>query len=156
MYRFHSMSCPQKSTSRTDQASLLLSIPFWSSVPESCHLTFLQQLFQEFSWLLRLISYWCLMDHYSWISFITIGSGRSNGSSLFSMVGKNEQFRQNFLKALNPLFKAKMNDLLPKVFAISSCAEDDSYFEPLSDNYLVHFTRLMELYQSKSEEDLHD
>ena len=39
---------------------------------------------------------------------------------------------------------------------ISSCAEDDSYFEPLSDNYLVHFTRLMEVYQSKSEEDLHD
>ncbi len=35
-------------------------------------------------------------------------------------------------------------------------AEDDSYFEPLSDNYLVHFTRLMEVYQSKSEEDLHD
>ncbi len=35
-------------------------------------------------------------------------------------------------------------------------AEDDSYFEPLSDNYLVHFTRLMEVYQSKSEEDSHD
>jgi hypothetical protein len=38
----------------------------------------------------------------------------------------------------------------------SKCAEDDSYFEPLSDNYLVHFTRLMEVYQSKSEEDSHD
>ena len=37
-----------------------------------------------------------------------------------------------------------------------SCAEDGSYFEPLSDNYLVHFTRLMEVYQSKSEEDSHD
>lgn len=31
-------------------------------------------------------------------------------------------------------------------------AEDDSYFEPLSDlssEYLVHFTRLMEAYQAE-------
>ena len=33
-------------------------------------------------------------------------------------------------------------------------AEDDSYFEPLSDlssEYLVHFTRLMEAYQGEEE-----
>lgn len=72
------------------------------------------------------------------------------------MVGKKRQNRQNYLNVLNPLFKAKMNIILSKILTISFSAEDDSYFEPLSDNYLVHFTRLMELYQSKSEEDLHD
>jgi hypothetical protein len=36
------------------------------------------------------------------------------------------------------------------------CAEDDSYFEPLSSNYLVHFIRLMEVYQSSDKEDFND
>ena len=62
----------------------------------------------------------------------------------------------------NPQFMRKGKPSLELIISltipviISTCAEDDSYFEPLSDNYLVHFTRLMELYQSKSEEDLHD
>lgn len=120
--KIHSMSYHQKSTFHTDQASLLLDIPSWPTAPGAAHLTFPQQLFQEFSWLLRPISYWYLMDHYSWISFITTGSGKSNGSSPFSMVGKNRQNRQNYLKVLNPLFKTKINKILPKSPTIFFCA----------------------------------
>lgn len=121
-YQVQSMFYHQKSTSHTDQASLLLDIPSWPTALGAVHLTYPQQLFQEFSWLLRSISYWFLMDHYSWISFITIGSGRSDGSSLFSMVGKNDQFRQNYLKVLNPLFKAKMSKIFSKSPTISFSA----------------------------------
>src|SRR5258706_11977829 len=120
------MSYHQKWTSRTDQASLLLDISSWLTALGAVHLTCLQQLFQEFSWLLQPISYWYLMDHYSWISFITIGSGKSNGSSPVSMVGKNGQNRQNYLKVLNPLFKAKMTEILSKTLTISFSAGDRS------------------------------
>jgi len=32
-------------------------------------------------------------------------------------------------------------------------AEDDSYFEPLSQEYLVHFTKLMTQYKGARKED---
>jgi len=42
-------------------------------------------------------------------------------------------------------------EIPPHIEPILSCAEDSSYFEPLSslsNEYLVHFTRLMEDYKA--------
>lgn len=40
----------------------------------------------------------------------------------------------------------KNGQILPTV---SSCAEDDFYFEPLLPQVLAHFNNLMEVYQAK-------
>ena len=50
--------------------------------------------------------------------------------------------------------RAKSDSALRKAKPILTSAEDSSYFEPfssLSNEYLVHFIRLMEAYQATEE-----